>query len=158
MMTGFSADNASMLRGSISTDRVQFGLGQPIWVTLELHNESAVNMYVFVPTGRAQGFRFEIRGGQPGTDYELTGLESEPEPGLVGETRIEPGGSFQQLYPLTQWVTFKRPGTYVAECEIDIEVHMQSLREQSPGLPSSTTTIASKVPLTIVSSVEAGGR
>ncbi len=143
------APNLSGLRGSFRTDRAEYRLGEPIWMTLELRNGADRDAYVFLPRGRADGIGVTVKNGRAGRDYEVGGLEREPEAGLVGEVRLEPGGSVTQRYLLTEWITFKKPGSYVVGCSAEIEAYPRSLREPDPERPVKRVIVSAEIPVTI---------
>jgi hypothetical protein len=111
--------------GSFHLDAGPHRIGDPIPLVFRVCDTGADPIFVFVPRGRADGVRITPVAGDA---IELATLEREPEPGLVGELRLEPGECHEQSYPLGQWIERGSPGTHRLECTIELEVAEQSIR------------------------------
>lgn len=144
-----SHEREAGLRGSFTPERHEYRLGEPIWITLAVSNAEDSDVFVFLPQGRANGVALRVEGGVEGEDYLIKGLESEPEAGLVGKSRLEPGGSISARYALTDWITFNEPGSYTVECSVEIEAATASLREPDREREDATAQISTSIPLTI---------
>lgn len=114
------------LRGSFTLDQEEHYLGDPIEVTLRIHNETDKDVYLFVPRGRAGGIRVAVKEGK---NVQFVDMSEEPEPGLIPELRLPPGETHRQRYVLTPWLLFKEPGQYTVECVVPIEFYDVSLRQ-----------------------------
>jgi hypothetical protein len=112
-----------MLTGRFTVDAPEHRPGEPLELTLELRNAGDADVFVFVPHGRADGVRVEVLDG-PARALDLT---REPEPGLVGETRLGPGATHRKAYPLDEWVVFEAPGRCSFACSIELETRAASL-------------------------------
>lgn len=91
-----------------------------------MRNEGDADAFLFVPTGRAEGLELEVLEG---TDYSLSGLENEPDAGLVGERRLAQGEAYRQEFPLSSWLRLGAPGRYVVDCRIRVQVSDRSVRD-----------------------------
>ncbi len=121
-----------VLKGFFKADQDEYTLGQPIWITLFLTNSSDEDLYIFVPKVRSGGIQIDVEQGR---GYSLKDMTGEPEPGLVGERMLKPGGSCSQRYFLTQWLIFNEPGDFIVRISIRIEVYHSSIRERSERSP-----------------------
>ena len=111
--------------GSFHLDAGPHRIGDPIPLVFRVCDTGVDPIFVFVPRGRAGGVRIS-----PVSDdgLELATLEREPEPGLVGELRLEPGECHEQSYALGDWIDRGTPGTHRLECTIELEVSQESVR------------------------------
>jgi hypothetical protein len=134
------------IEGRFEADRAEYRLGDPITVTLELVNPGHVDVYVFVPRGRADGLRIGVRQS---TGYRLADMTAEPEPGLVAEVALPPSRSHRQVFPLSAWLFFTAPGTYDVECSLPVRIASASLRQAGAHRMEESRTIASVLRLTI---------
>jgi hypothetical protein len=100
-------------------------VGDPIDLVLRICNTGRDPLFVFVPGGRADGLQLRAVAGD---GLEIAGPEGEPEPGLVGELRLDAGDCHDQAYPLGDWIAGGSPGTHLLECGIEVEVARESLR------------------------------
>jgi hypothetical protein len=120
--------------GFFQADRPSFVAGEPISATLVLRNDSRRDLYVFVPRGRAEGIELTVVEGPA----EIKDMRQEPEPGLVGETRIGPGETYRQPFMLSDWLDVRQPGTVRVVCRIVLAAYSSSLRDAaSPRLAES---------------------
>ena len=114
------------IRGWFEPERLDIRPGAQFAVELVVRNEGDGQAFVFVPTGRAEGLEIEVVQGE---DYALTGLENEPDVGLVGERRLAPGETYRQEFPLSDWLRLGAPGRYVVECRIPVQASDRSARD-----------------------------
>lgn len=133
--------------GYFQTDRTQYRVGEPIGVTIFVRNEDDRDLYLFVPRGRADGLRINVKAGE---GFQLKGMGEEPEPGLVGEKRLSPGATYSQQFPLSEWLLISEPGDFVVECSIDVEVADMSIREQNEQRRSETVTVSTDLSFTVL--------
>ena len=112
--------------GSFHLDAGPHRIGDPIPLVFRVCDTGADPIFVFVPRGRAGGVRISPVSGD---GLELSTLEREPEPGLVGELRLEPGECHEQSYALGDWIDRGTPGTHRLECTIELEVAQESIRD-----------------------------
>jgi hypothetical protein len=124
-----------MLTGRFTVAAPQHRIGDPLGLTLELRNDGDADVFVFVPHGRADGVQIEVLDG-PARALDLT---NEPEPGLVGQTRLAPGETHSKTYPLGDWVAFDAPGRCSLACSIELETQ-----------PTGLVRIASVVEITVM--------
>ena len=117
------------VRGTFELEPGTVAVGEHVDVGLVLRNDGDGDVYVFVPHGRADGLRVRVLDGE---GARVRGLESEPEPGLVGEKKLGPSETYRHVFPLGDWLTFERPGRFVLECAVELELFDRSLREGSP--------------------------
>ena len=129
------------------TDRTEYRVGEPIWVTLFIRNEGAHDIYLFVPRGRADGLQIRVKEGD---GFQLKDLREEPEPGLVGEKKLLPGATYSQQFPLSEWLVINESGEFVVECSIDVETSNMSLREQNEQRAASTMTVSTDLSFTVL--------
>jgi hypothetical protein len=128
--------------GSFHLDAGPHRIGDPIPLVFRVCDTGSDPIFVFVPTGRADGVRIT-----PVSDYalELATMEREPEPGLVGELRLEPGECHEQSYALGDWIDRGAPGTHRLECTIELEVAQESIRapdtRETPRRVAFTETV-----------------
>jgi hypothetical protein len=135
------------VEASFQTDRTEYRLGEPIVVTLSVKNVGDQDIYIFVPRGRAYGLQINVKKGR---GFHLKGLEEEPEPGLVGENKLQPGATYSQQFPLGDWLIVDEPGEFTVECSIEIEVSNISLREKNEQRVVTTTTAATDLHFTVL--------
>lgn len=138
--------------GYIEAGRREYRLGEPISVTLFIKNRGDKPAYLFVPRGRADGIRVRVKEGE---GLRLKDMTEEPEPGLVQETKVAPGGTYSQEYPLGRWLVLDKPGSYTVECEVEVEGSDASLRDTGGKRMSLRTTIRSDVHFVVLG--KAGG-
>ena len=142
-------DDVAGLHGAFEADRERYRMGDPIVLTLELRNDGDRDLYLFVPRGRADGVTFEVIGGFESNGYVVTGLEGEPEAGLTGETTLAPGSAIRQRYPLSDWLAFKRPGSYVIRVEAEVTVASSGLGRTDIEHRTGQSTITTEIVLEI---------
>ena len=138
------------LKGFFTADRREYYLGDPIWVTLAIRNETDNEVHLFVPRGRVNGIQIAVKEGN---DVQIKGMTDEPEPGLVSETKVPPGETYRQPYLLTQWLLFKKPGHYTIECTLEIEWYTVSLRQKNVNRVGTNVSISTEFHLTILTPV-----
>jgi hypothetical protein len=136
--------SAPGIRGWFEPERLDVRLDQPFSTELVVHNDGDRDEFVFVPTGRAQGLEIDVLEGG---DYAVTGLENEPDVGLVGERRLAPGDSYRQELPLSRWLRLGAAGRYVVECGIPVQVSDRSVRDG--GGTALTIEVASRIELNV---------
>ena len=129
------------LRGRFEPERQHVRLGEPFSIELVLRNDGNRDAFVFVPHGRADGLAIAVLEGGA---HELSGLEREPEAGLVGQKRLPPGGTYRQEFPLSSWLALNEPGSYVLECRISVEAADKGIGEDG----------RTEIPVEVVSTIQ----
>ena len=140
------------LEGLFQTDRATYRLGEPIGVTLVLRNAGPRLLYVFVPRGRAEGVEVTVLEGPAA----IRDMDQEPEPGLVGETRIDPGESYRQPYVLSNWLEVQQPGALRIACRVVLTVRATSLRHAISPRAVKAVEIASAIDFFVLPSGQSG--
>jgi len=133
--------------GFFKAERKEYHLGEPIWITLIILNETEHDAYLFVPQGRADGIRIAVKEGGY---FQIADMSKEPEVGLVSEKRLPKGGIYSQRYLLTQWLYLKEPGDYTVECAIRIESYNVSIREHNACRVATNVDVSTDIHFTIL--------
>jgi hypothetical protein len=127
------------VNGKIVADRVEYYLGDPIVITLELTNPGQHEVHVFVPHGRSDGLQIAVRQT---AGFQLRDMTEEPDTGMVPETRLAPSQTYRQAFPLSQWLVFTAPGTYYVQCSLPVRVASASLRQADADRDEETLTVS----------------
>jgi hypothetical protein len=133
--------HAMGLDGFFQADRPSFVAGEPISVTLVLHNDARRDLYVFVPRERAEGVEITVVEGL----VEIKDMRHEPESGLIGETRIRPGETYRQPFMLSDWLNVRQPGAVRVVCRILLAAYPSSLRDAATPRLAESVEIATVI-------------
>jgi len=136
-----------VITGHFELDQKQFHLGETLWVTLVIQNESDQAVFLFVARGRDHGLQITVKQGG---GAHLQDLSREPEVGLVPEQRLSPHETFRQRYQLSQWLSFTEPGDYTVECAIEVEAYNASLHQDTVNRVATKVLISTDLRFTIL--------
>ena len=139
------------LKGGFEADSEEYQLGEPIWITLAIQNDSDSDVYLFVPTGRSSGLQITVLEGN---GAELKDMREEPDAGFVPEIKLPVGEEYRQRYLLTQWLRFVQVGRYQVRCTAEVEAYNVSLRDTGTNRVGQYIAISSVLNLTVLTPVE----
>lgn len=133
------------LQGLFRTEKNELQLGEPFSVTLFIKNESDHDVYVLVPTGRADGLQITVNDGG---NVQVKDMTAEPEPGVVAEEKLSPSETISRQFPLSDWLIVRAPGSYTVGCAIEIETREASMRSKGDDRGPTMVSIATELSFT----------
>lgn len=133
--------------GCFTAESPTVSLGDPIWIKLTVTNTSRSSISLSLPHGRADGIALSVISG---ANYELLGMENDPEPGLVGDHTLLPGESCSKRYLISQWLTLRSRMTYEIECTIRLQVREMDTDAAASDPMSTIVDVSTTITIAIV--------
>jgi hypothetical protein len=133
------------LQGFFQAEKTELQLAEPFSVRLFLRNETDRDLYVLVPTGRADGIQISVKVG---ANVQVKDMMAEPEPGVVAEVKLSPGDSTSRQFPLSDWLIIKEPGSCTLECAVEIEAREASGQAKAEDHLTSIVAISTELNFT----------
>ncbi len=114
-----ASQSLSGIQGQFVLDKSTFVTGEPVWVTFQLTNTSAVPLHLAKAVNRG----FLLNHEYSFTAYDAQGRQASPPPpkgyvisGMVADVTVAPGEMFQQGLFLSDWFTLHQAGSYTLIC------------------------------------------